>query len=232
MCPGRQPYGRLMPLGRVERGAQGCKALAHQSLAHHRRTAAMDPTFLSATQLADLVRTRKIGALELIDHYIARIEKHDPRINAVVVRDFDRARTKARALDDQADKSAPLFGVPMTAKESFDIEGLPSTRGHVALKDKAVRKQQQTQFFKNLSVLGGLLIAVVDTGGRESVPHATGRLSRQARKDVAKAADGAHKAAGKAAVDAKKDARKRAAKAQKAVAKAKARASKGLAMAS
>jgi putative oxidoreductase len=99
-------------------------------------------------------------------------------------------------------------------------------------KDKTVRKQQQTHFFKNLSVLGGLLIAVVDTGGRESVPHATGRLSRQARKDVAKAAGGAHKAAGKAAVDAKKDARKRAAKAQKAVAKAQARASKGLALAS
>ncbi|MGD0104162.1 MAG: amidase [Rhodopila sp.] len=100
----------------------------------------MDPTFLSATQLADLVRTRKIGALELLDHYIARTENHDTRINAVVVQDFDRARTKARALDAQADKSARLFGVPMTAKESFDIEGLPSTRGHMAAKDKPVQK--------------------------------------------------------------------------------------------
>jgi amidase len=99
----------------------------------------MDPTFLSATQLADLVRSRKIGAVELLDHYIARIEKHDSRINAVVVRDFDRARSAARVLDDKADKSAPLFGVPMTAKESFDIEGLPTTRGHRALKDKPVR---------------------------------------------------------------------------------------------
>ena len=100
----------------------------------------MDPTFLSATQLADLVRTRKVGALELLDHYIGRVEKLDPRINAVVVRDFERARTKARALDGQADKSAALFGVPMTAKESFDIEGLPSTRGHVEAKDAMARK--------------------------------------------------------------------------------------------
>jgi amidase len=98
----------------------------------------MDPTFLPATQLAQLVRSRKIGALELLDHFIARIEKHDSRINAVVVRDFDRSRVKARALDDQADKSAPLFGVPMTAKESFDIAGLPTTRGHMALKDTPV----------------------------------------------------------------------------------------------
>lgn len=100
----------------------------------------MDPTFLSATQLADLVRTRKIGALELLDHYIARTEQHDSRINAVVVRDFDRARARAGALDSQSDKTAPLFGVPMTAKESFDVEGLPSTRGHMAAKDFLVRK--------------------------------------------------------------------------------------------
>ena len=46
----------------------------------------MDPTFLSATILADLVRTGKLGALELLDHYIARTEKHDSSINAVVVR--------------------------------------------------------------------------------------------------------------------------------------------------
>ena len=95
----------------------------------------MDPTFLPATQLAELIRSRKLGALELLDHYIARTEKLDPRINAVVVRDFDRARVRARMLDDQSDRSAPLFGVPMTAKESFDIEGLPSTRGHMAAKD-------------------------------------------------------------------------------------------------
>jgi amidase len=100
----------------------------------------MDPTFLSATQLADLVRTRELGALELLDHYIARTEKLDPRINAVVVRDFDRARSRARALDSQSDKSAPFFGVPMTAKESFDIEGLPTTRGHMEAKDTLARK--------------------------------------------------------------------------------------------
>ena len=100
----------------------------------------MDPTFLSATQLADLVRTHEIGALELLEHFITRTENHDPRINAVVVRDFDHARTHARRLDSQSDKSAPFFGVPMTAKESFDIEGLPSTRGHMAAKDLAVRK--------------------------------------------------------------------------------------------
>jgi amidase len=98
----------------------------------------MDPTFLPATQLAALVRGGKIGALELLDHYIARTERLDPRINAVVVRDFDRARVRAKTLDSQADKSARLFGVPTTVKESFDVAGLPTTRGHPESKDVAV----------------------------------------------------------------------------------------------
>jgi len=96
----------------------------------------MDPTFLSATELTRRLRGREIGCLELLDHYIARIERLDPRINAVVVRDFDRARTRAKATDSQSDRSAPLFGVPMTVKESFDVAGLPTTRGHAELKDR------------------------------------------------------------------------------------------------
>jgi amidase len=122
----------------------------------------MDPTFFSATQLADLVRTGKIGALELLDHYIARTEQHDPRINAVVVRDFDRARARARVLDAQADKSAPLFGVPMTAKESFDIEGLPTTRGHIEAQHGAVRKSSIA--IRRLAAAGAVIF------GKTNVP--------------------------------------------------------------
>jgi amidase len=96
----------------------------------------MDPTFLSATSLANHVRAGKIGAMELLDHYIASVEQHDNRINAIVVRDIERARDHARRLDSETDKSAPLFGVPMTVKESFDVQGLPTTRGHVVAKDR------------------------------------------------------------------------------------------------
>ena len=98
----------------------------------------MDPTFLPATALAKLVRTGKLGALELLDHFIARTEQLDPRINAIVVRDFDRARARARELDSRPDKSAPLFGVPTTVKESFDVAGLPTTRGHADLASRPI----------------------------------------------------------------------------------------------
>lgn len=61
--------------------------------------------------------------------------------------------------------------------------------------DKAIRQSQQVQFFKNLSMLGGLLLAAADTGGRESIPHAAGRLSRRTAKKATKAAAKARKAA-------------------------------------
>jgi amidase len=91
----------------------------------------MDLAFQSATRLAALLRSRELSCGELLDHYIARVERLDTRINAVVVRDFDRARDRARALDAGGDRNAPLFGVPMTVKESFDVAGLPTTRGHI-----------------------------------------------------------------------------------------------------
>ena len=53
--------------------------------------------------------------------------------------------------------------------------------------DKAAKKQQQIQFFKNLSMLGGLLLAAADTGGRESLPHAAGRVTRRAKKKASRA---------------------------------------------
>lgn len=54
------------------------------------------------------------------------------------------------------------------------------------------RRQQRTLFLKNLSMLGGLLLAAADTGGRESIPHAAARVSRRAKRKAAQAATRAH----------------------------------------
>lgn len=59
--------------------------------------------------------------------------------------------------------------------------------------DSTARSMQRMQFLKNLSMLGGLLLAAADTGGRESLPHAAGRVSRRAQKKAAKAAKKAEK---------------------------------------
>src|SRR5262245_7887190 len=98
----------------------------------------LDLPFRSATQLATAIRAKKIGCLELLDLYLARVEKYDSALNAIVVRDFDRARLRAKALDRARGTRGPLHGVPVTIKESYDVAGQPTTwgdpkyKGHIA----------------------------------------------------------------------------------------------------
>ena len=89
----------------------------------------MDTAFLSATRLIRALRSKKLGALELLDLYAARIEKYDRILNALPVLDMDVARKRARAFDRKGAKSGPLSGLPMTVKESFDLVGHPDPPG-------------------------------------------------------------------------------------------------------
>lgn len=90
--------------------------------------------FATASQLAELVRTKRVGCLELLDYFAARVERLNPRINAIIAERIDAARATARQRDaatarSAADELGPLHGVPMSIKESFDVPGLPTTWG-------------------------------------------------------------------------------------------------------
>jgi len=87
--------------------------------------------FSSATELLSGLRTGNISAADLTELHIRRIERHDGRLNAVVVRDFDRARQQARAADQARARgeTRPLLGLPMTLKESINVTGLGTTCG-------------------------------------------------------------------------------------------------------
>ncbi len=88
----------------------------------------MDLSFASASFLTAAIRARHVGCLELLDHFIGRVERFDGALNAVVVRDFERARIRARELDN-GPLTGPLHGLPMTLKESFNVAGLPTSWG-------------------------------------------------------------------------------------------------------
>ena len=94
--------------------------------------------FDSATRLAADLRDRKIGCVELLDFFLARAEQHNPKLNAIIVWQIDKARDRARAADEALVKGqrwGPLHGVPMTVKESFNLAGLPTTFGNPVWKD-------------------------------------------------------------------------------------------------
>jgi amidase len=90
-----------------------------------------NPAYWTAAQQSEALRNQSISAVELLDYSIQRIERIDRQLNAVVVRDFERARAAARVADAslKARDPRPLLGVPVTIKESFNVAGLPTTWG-------------------------------------------------------------------------------------------------------
>jgi amidase len=101
--------------------------------------------YRTAKDLVALLQARQVSAVELIDRAIARIEAFDGKLNAVVVRDFERARAAAAEADKALARGErrPLLGVPMTVKESNNVAGLPTTWGipgteHIPVREDAV----------------------------------------------------------------------------------------------
>jgi amidase len=92
---------------------------------------------MTAVEMTAALKAKKVSAVELAQHAIDRIERHDGRINAICVRDFDRGLEAARAADAALARgeSRPLLGIPMTLKESYNVAGLPTTWGHPTQKD-------------------------------------------------------------------------------------------------
>ncbi len=94
-------------------------------------------SFKTAVELSAALAAKKVSAVELAQDAIGRIERHDAKINAVCVRDFDRALSAARTADAALARGEqkPLLGIPMTVKESFNVAGLPTTWGIPEQKD-------------------------------------------------------------------------------------------------
>lgn len=87
--------------------------------------------YATATEVVAALVAREVSARELCAATIARIGEHDVTLNAVVVRDFERAQSAAIAADAALARGErrPLLGVPMTVKESYNVAGLPTTWG-------------------------------------------------------------------------------------------------------
>jgi amidase len=124
-----------------------------------------DIPFRSAKELASMIRRKKIGCLELLDLYLRRIEGYNPKINAIVFMDLEKARIRAKKADQTLSKGkiwGPLHGVPMTLKDSYDVVGMPTTWGV---------PQYRNQFpKKNAVAVDRLLNAGVVLLGKTNVP--------------------------------------------------------------
>ena len=113
-----------------------------------------------ALRLAELVRRREVAASELTEVAIGLIERLDPKLNAVVIRAFDRAR--ARAAKPPGD--GPFAGVPYLLKNiGSACEGLPLDAGLEYRKDYVCASD--SEMVRRIKASG------LDILGRTNVPE-------------------------------------------------------------
>ncbi len=92
----------------------------------------------SAGELARAIRSKSVSSTELLEIELARIQRYDTDLNAVVTVDAEGARRGARAADDavmRGDALGPLHGLPITIKDALETAGMRSTGGATELRD-------------------------------------------------------------------------------------------------
>jgi len=92
----------------------------------------VDLTFLSAVEMAQLIREKKISPVELAEAHLAKIERLNPKLNAFVQVDVERVRREARDAEAAVMSGTalgPLHGVPISIKSSIEVAGLRCESG-------------------------------------------------------------------------------------------------------
>src|SRR5499427_9510951 len=115
--------------------------------------------FATATQMLAALRAKRVSSVELLDLHRRRAERYNPTLNALVELDFDRASAAAQEADTRRARGedAPLLGLPMTLKESYNVVGLRTTCGMPFWAD--FRSQHDAPVTTRVREAGGVIMA-------------------------------------------------------------------------
>jgi amidase len=88
---------------------------------------------LSATALSQAIHSREVSCVEVLDAYLAQIDRLNPVVNAIVAHaDRDALHAQARERDDQLGQGrslGPMHGFPQAPKDIMPVAGMVTTRG-------------------------------------------------------------------------------------------------------
>src|SRR5690606_1812066 len=119
---------------------------------------------LGASQLRGLIDRREISPVELVDDCIARIERDNPSLNAIVATSFERARHEARLAEEASTRSAPeglLHGLPVAIKDLTETAGLRTTFGSPRFRDHV--PEQDENVVAAIRAHGGIVLGKTNT---------------------------------------------------------------------
>jgi amidase len=97
-----------------------------------------DLCFTSATDLAAMIRSKKVSAREVMQAHLAQIERVNPAVNSIVTLVADRAMADAAAADEELARGkprGPLHGLPIAHKDLVETKGIRTTHGSPFFRD-------------------------------------------------------------------------------------------------
>ena len=118
-----------------------------------------DLIYSDATELAELIRARKVSSVEVVQAHLDRIQAVNPKLNAIVTL-VDDALDAAKAADEALSAGVevgPLHGVPFTVKDSFDTAGVLTQRGSPIFKGRV--PDTDATSLARIKQAGGILLA-------------------------------------------------------------------------
>ena len=164
----RRDFLKLAGAGAALSGVLGCgnnMGTSSSEAALAAPAKADDLCFMTARDLAALIRTRKVSSREVMSAHLARINRLNPKINAIVAKLADE---KCLALADAADQRAargdalpPLHGLPIAIKDLQPAVGFPYTRGSPIYRD--FMPEQDSVLVERLRAAGAIVIGKTNT---------------------------------------------------------------------
>jgi Asp-tRNA(Asn)/Glu-tRNA(Gln) amidotransferase A subunit family amidase len=126
---------------------------------------AEEVAYSPVTDLAELIRTRRITSLELTEIYLDRLKRLGPTLQCVVTLTEDRALRQARQVDKEIASGryrGPLHGIPWGVKDLFATKGYPTSWGAAPFRNRVI--DLDATVVARLDAAGAVLVAKLATG--------------------------------------------------------------------
>ncbi|HEY6402350.1 MAG TPA: amidase [Blastocatellia bacterium] len=121
--------------------------------------------FSAVTQLAELVRTKQVSAVELTKMYLARLKKYSPALLCLVTLTEDLALKQAEEADREIRRGkyrGPLHGIPCGVKDLFATKGIKTTWGAEPYRDQVI--DYDSTVVERLRDAGAVLVGKLSMG--------------------------------------------------------------------
>jgi Asp-tRNA(Asn)/Glu-tRNA(Gln) amidotransferase A subunit family amidase len=141
--------------------------LSRQARAPKKRTweSLEELAFLPVTELAPLVRSRKVSPVDLTRMYLGRLKRYGPKLNCVITLTEELALAQAERAEREIRAGryrGPLHGIPWGAKDLFATKGIPTTWGAEPYRGQLF--QYNAAVVERLEQVGAVLVAKLSMG--------------------------------------------------------------------